>query len=773
MTLSNYSDKRFGENELHEDEDQLKSGQNTSSPDKKLLLGTVQFYESVLDSMGDLYIAVFNKSGKHIEVWSGPEQKIIFGINPFEFKGRLLEESYDNKAAKTIQLLLDNAFISGNKLSDRVQILFPNNTFWFNLTLSPYPKSSKTPATIVCFFQNITETVLLEEKVQQMQAREKSANDLKDEDSLLLNSKGIVTVVSKSLLEISGYSKEDFIGYKYNKIPVFQEYCLPLIQSIFEAALAGRKSGSHELRWKTNANQTIWTEVVAKPIRNSAGPCNVKFSFKDISDRKFLENELLKSKQAYKIIIENANDAIFILQDGLVKFSNSQLLDMVDCSLDELLKFPFIDLLHPDDKDTFADIVIKRHHKTSEGAANVRLLKKDKSFYWIEVKSVYIDWDSKPATLLYFSDISERRAKDELLNQKISEYQVLSEESIDFGTLTNDDEIFTFTGKKIIELPSISAVLLISYDNNTNSPRIEHIEGPGEIRQNLMSIINSNVDEFTGKINQDLIKNISYGKLIKYNDGLFEHGHTIFPKNTFNLIQKVLNVSGIYLIGFTHKETVFGTALIFTPEGKKLEHPGTIETIIKLASASLARKQNLNKLRLSEQKYRRVFESYQDIYFHTDVEGVIMEVSPSIKNILGYESKEVEGKLITNFFSNNLLLDSFLKTLIKNKYFSDKDIELKNKEGNPIFASLSASILRDERNRLIGFEGFIRDISERKNAEDLYQQSEEKFRTFADFTYDWEYWTSPDGDIIYMSPSCERISGYNAGNSIKTQTCFD
>jgi PAS domain S-box-containing protein len=40
------------------------------------------------------------------------------------------------------------------------------------------------------------------------------------------------------------------------------------------------------------------------------------------------------------------------------------------------------------------------------------------------------------------------------------------------------------------------------------------------------------------------------------------------------------------------------------------------------------------------------------------------------------------------------------------------------------------------------------------------RQAELKYRTVADFTYDWEYWADFDGKLIYVSPSCERISGY-------------
>ncbi|NOQ66950.1 MAG: PAS domain S-box protein [Desulfobacterales bacterium] len=54
------------------------------------------------------------------------------------------------------------------------------------------------------------------------------------------------------------------------------------------------------------------------------------------------------------------------------------------------------------------------------------------------------------------------------------------------------------------------------------------------------------------------------------------------------------------------------------------------------------------------------------------------------------------------------------------------------------------------------------DISYRKEAEAALEASEEKFRTVADFTYDWEYWINEQGGLNYISPSCERITGYSA-----------
>ena len=107
----------------------------------------------------------------------------------------------------------------------------------------------------------------------------------------------------------------------------------------------------------------------------------------------------------------------------------------------------------------------------------------------------------------------------------------------------------------------------------------------------------------------------------------------------------------------------------------------------------------------------------------------------------------------------------------------------RKKNGDIIFVEITASVI--DYNGRIAHHIMVNDITERKKVEDLLfnlnqelenrvdqrtlellksnrslKLTEQKLRTVADFTYNWEYWKSPNNRILYMSPSVERITGY-------------
>lgn len=81
--------------------------------------------------------------------------------------------------------------------------------------------------------------------------------------------------------------------------------------------------------------------------------------------------------------------------------------------------------------------------------------------------------------------------------------------------------------------------------------------------------------------------------------------------------------------------------------------------------------------------------------------------------------------------------------------------------------------LLDSREQVYGRLIVFRDITQQFQVEQALMASEERYRTVADYTHDWGYWLSPDGELQYMSPSCEQITGYTPGEFLRDPKLLD
>ncbi len=98
--------------------------------------------------------------------------------------------------------------------------------------------------------------------------------------------------------------------------------------------------------------------------------------------------------------------------------------------------------------------------------------------------------------------------------------------------------------------------------------------------------------------------------------------------------------------------------------------------------------------------------------------------------------------------------------VFENRDVPPMEIEARLPRGREWTALISATPLHDAEGRVIGGVGAILDITQRRRTEELLRDSEWKYRILADNTYDWEFWTDPQGRFLYCSPSCQRITGH-------------
>ncbi|MGA2586132.1 MAG: PAS domain S-box protein [Candidatus Aminicenantales bacterium] len=180
-----------------------------------------------------------------------------------------------------------------------------------------------------------------------------------------------------------------------------------------------------------------YADVVAigTPVKDAHGRV-VKLlgTVQDITERRRAEEALRISEEKYRLLVENATEVILVAQDGMVKFVNHMERNpfsvMTGYSKQELFSSPFLEFIHPDDRNMVGERYLRR--LTGDAAQPryaFRLVARDGSTKWVEVDAIRIDWEGRPATLNFLSDITERKRAEESLRQTEENFRRSLDES--------------------------------------------------------------------------------------------------------------------------------------------------------------------------------------------------------------------------------------------------------------------------------------------------------------------------------------------------------
>lgn len=139
-----------------------------------------------------------------------------------------------------------------------------------------------------------------------------------------------------------------------------------------------------------------------------------------MKEREKAQKDLFLREEAYRKLVENANDAIYIIQDNIIKFSNKVTESITGYSAEELSMFPVSDLVHQEDKEFIEDRIRRRlEGENLSPTVSFRILHKNGQVLFVEVNSVLIEWQERPAIISFLRDLTEEKnLRDQLVQSQ-------------------------------------------------------------------------------------------------------------------------------------------------------------------------------------------------------------------------------------------------------------------------------------------------------------------------------------------------------------------
>jgi len=264
--------------------------------------------------------------------------------------------------------------------------------------------------------------------------------------------------------ELTGYSAEELTSRPFIDF-IYQED-KELVMNRYISRMKGEElPHTYSFRVLCKDGSIIWAELNAVLITWNGKTATLNF-VNDITERKRSEKALKESEQRYRNLFENANEAIFVVQDRQLVFLNPKTVELTGYSAEELTSRPFIDFIYQEDKE----LVMNRHisRLKDEEIPHIyafRVLCKDKSIMWVELNAILITWNGRTATLNFFSDITERKQSEKALQESEERYRKILETMVDGYYEVDLAGNFTFFNESVCELLGYTRDELLGMDN--------------------------------------------------------------------------------------------------------------------------------------------------------------------------------------------------------------------------------------------------------------------------------------------------------------------
>jgi len=591
-----------------------------------------------------------------------------------------------------------------------------------------------------------------------------------------------VGLINKKGREILGYKEEEILGKNWfdNFLPErIRDEVRAVFEKIIRAEVDAPEYHENPILTESGDERLIaWHNTILKDEKgNVVATLN---SGEDITERK-------RAEDAYRILVDHSLQGLAILQDERVVFTNQALADITGHTVEEMLAMTPEQVqafVHPDDRE----VVWNRHRDRLNGEElperyEFRGIRKDGSTCWLELHASRIEYQGKPAIQVAYVDITERKNAEEALRKSEEKFRNIFENANDgiiyldsFGKIldVNEKSIEIFGGSKQEavnkhftevgvfspnEIPTLMSNFegILTGKETTLIVPIKNKKGRELILECSASVVKT--DDGAGRI-MVIARDITerkkaeevIAKLAKFPDEdpypvlrISGHGTVVYANKASLLLLKVWRCRvGQSLPDHWH-ELVLDALSSGQSQQTEVKYDGrtfslTFAPIVDANYVNVyglditERKRAEEGLRSSRDYLKKLTDSMWDAVFSVKMpERVIEWVNDSFR-LIGYEPEECIGKTTEFLYPDESEFLDFGNKL-KGAIAAEKDVLhaeqiLRRKNGETFPAEITTTFFR-EKGEIVRVTSIIRDVSERKKAEEELIEHQTKLKALA------------------------------------------
>jgi PAS domain S-box-containing protein len=583
-----------------------------------------------------------------------------------------------------------------------------------NLGADRYIDKHGDPETVYCELAHA-----VSQAVDRMSAQIETLKKEARLDAILESSPEAITVTdlngnivecNQATVALHGFeSKEDFIGKNALELIARKDH-EKAIQNLKRTLEQGSLK-TVEYTFLTKDGREFPAELSASVVKDASGkPEHFVSITKDITERKKAERELLIKENAVASAIDGM--AIADLEDN-VTYVNPAFVKMWGYGSDkEILGKSIAEMTQKGGSKEKADEIVKALRTKGCWAGEITATRKDGSKFYARLSASTVKDEAGKLIFMLssFVDITERTKAEELVRASEERYRSYVE----------------VTGQ-------------LAWTTNAN----------GEVEEDIPTW-----RKFTGQSPEE-VKGWGWTKALHPDD--LEHTTQVWEKavatkSTYEVEYRIRRYDGVYRYFLARGVPVF-------------DEDGSIREWIGTCIDVTERKRAEQGLKESEEKYRNLVELAPDGIVAVNAEGIVTTANRSFLTLVGYDSEEgIVGKPFTELKSIRVedipKFQGMFKSLMNGESSSPVEFLYVRKDGMSRWAEVHPRLLTKDGNP-VGVQVIMRDVSERKNAEKLVQESQQRFEQLFMSNPEAAVYVDPNERVLNVNPRFTELFGYS------------